>query len=166
MRGIGRRRVHPQPLERLWPPRTALPTLDHMSDSPRPILGLSGAEAARILGVHELSVVRLVRQGVLHKPVKRQQSALDRAEVEQPPFSGGLPVTPTGRTAARPLRYSASPRAESTSLSTKGSCRRCVAGGGGSSDAISSKSLRTLARRGHCTRRCRRAQSERVQRRS
>ena len=48
----------------------------------RPILGLSGAEAARILGVHELSVARLVRHGVLHKPVKRQQYALDRTEVE------------------------------------------------------------------------------------
>ena len=48
----------------------------------RPILGVSGAEAARILDMGELSVDRRVRQGVLHKPVKRQQYALDHTEVE------------------------------------------------------------------------------------
>ena len=55
-----------------------------MSGTPEPpILGISRAEAARILGIRELSVTRLVRQGVLHKPAKDQRFALDLAEVEQ-----------------------------------------------------------------------------------
>ena len=36
----------------------------------RPILGISGAEAAQILGIRELSVASLVHRGILHKPAK------------------------------------------------------------------------------------------------
>jgi len=52
-------------------------------DPEPPLLGISGKEAAKILGITELSVRRLVQQGVLHKPAKYQRFALDLAEVEQ-----------------------------------------------------------------------------------
>lgn len=53
-------------------------------DTPHePLLGISGAEAAEILGMHELSVARLVMRGVLRKPAKGARRALDRAEVER-----------------------------------------------------------------------------------
>ena len=71
-----------------------------MSDPPRPILGLSGAEGARILGIHEVSVARLVRQGVLHKPAGRQQYALDRDEVEQLALDRYTPGPPYWLTSA------------------------------------------------------------------
>jgi hypothetical protein len=45
--------------------------------------GISAAEAAKILGMHEFSIARLVRQGGLHKPRKHARDALDLAEVER-----------------------------------------------------------------------------------
>lgn len=72
-----------------------------MSDVQRPILGLSGAEAARVLGVHELTVARLVRQGVLHKRAQRQQFAevlgLTSGRVTQLVHEGKLPAVRSGR---------------------------------------------------------------------
>jgi predicted XRE-type DNA-binding protein len=48
----------------------------------RPILGISGAEAATILGIRETSVSRLVRRGLL-RPAPFAHKALDRDEVER-----------------------------------------------------------------------------------
>jgi hypothetical protein len=49
-----------------------------------PLLAVSNAEAAEILGMQqELSVTRLVARGILHKPSKWQKRALDREEVER-----------------------------------------------------------------------------------
>jgi predicted XRE-type DNA-binding protein len=45
--------------------------------------GISGAEAAEILGIQELSVSRLVSQGVLLKAVRGQKFGLERADVER-----------------------------------------------------------------------------------
>jgi len=48
-----------------------------------PILGVSGKEAANILGIRELSVARLVSQGVIPKTAKHARFALDRSDVER-----------------------------------------------------------------------------------
>ena len=48
-----------------------------------PARGISGREAAEILGIHELSVSRLVSRGVLRKAVPHRRIGLDRADVEQ-----------------------------------------------------------------------------------
>jgi predicted site-specific integrase-resolvase len=45
--------------------------------------GISGAEAAEILGIRELSVSRLVTQGVLTKAVRGQKYGLERTDVER-----------------------------------------------------------------------------------
>ena len=50
---------------------------------PEPVLGLSAAEAAEILGVQRQYVYRLVHEGVLPKAVKHQRSGLDRETVER-----------------------------------------------------------------------------------
>ncbi|QWZ09735.1 helix-turn-helix domain-containing protein [Nocardioides panacis] len=50
---------------------------------PPPVDGISGAEAADILGIAELSVSRLVHSGVLRKAVRGQRHGLERAEVER-----------------------------------------------------------------------------------
>jgi len=59
------------------------PTLGSMPHEAPPIDGISGAEAAEILGIQELSVSRLVMQGVLRKAVRGQKFGLDRADVER-----------------------------------------------------------------------------------
>ena len=48
-----------------------------------PRLGIGSAEAAEILGIHELSVSRLVRRGILRKSAPHQRIGLDRADVER-----------------------------------------------------------------------------------
>jgi hypothetical protein len=48
-----------------------------------PVDGISGKEAGRILGIRELSVSRLINQGVLPKAVRGQRFGLARAEVER-----------------------------------------------------------------------------------
>ena len=45
--------------------------------------GISGREAAEILGIHQLSVSRLVSRGVLRKAVPHRRIGLVRADVEQ-----------------------------------------------------------------------------------
>jgi excisionase family DNA binding protein len=66
---------------------TGLPTLLDVTldEQPRerPILGVSCAEAARILGVHEVTVSKYVRAGLLHRRVPKQHDGLDRTEVEK-----------------------------------------------------------------------------------
>jgi len=52
-------------------------------DPDPPVDGISGKEAGRILGIRELSVSRLVNQGVLPKTVRGQRFGLDRADVER-----------------------------------------------------------------------------------
>ena len=52
-------------------------------DPDLPVDGISGKEAGRILGIRELSVSRLVHQGVLPKAVRGQRFGLDRADVER-----------------------------------------------------------------------------------
>jgi len=52
-------------------------------DEGAPRLGISGAEAAAILGIHELSVSRLVGRGILPKSVPHRKIGLDRADVER-----------------------------------------------------------------------------------
>lgn len=49
----------------------------------RPILGVSGAEAAEVLGVHEITVSKYVREDRLHRRAPRQHDGLDRTEVER-----------------------------------------------------------------------------------
>lgn len=71
--------------------------------------GLSGAEAAEILGISEMSVARLVMQGVLHKQVKHQRRGLDLAEVERVSlerYRRGHPYWLTTREAAAVLGVS------------------------------------------------------------
>jgi len=63
-------------------------------DPEPPLLGISGKEAAKILGITELSVARLVLQGVLRKPAKWQRFALDLAEVEQVALERYRPAHP------------------------------------------------------------------------
>ena len=46
-------------------------------------IGISGTEVAEILGVHELSVSRLVGRGILRKTVPHLKIGLDRADVER-----------------------------------------------------------------------------------
>lgn len=65
----------------LWSRLIERPTLTRVSTTPED--GISGAEAAEILGIQELSVSRLVSQGVLPKAVRRQKYGLDRADVER-----------------------------------------------------------------------------------
>jgi hypothetical protein len=48
-----------------------------------PIGGISGREAAEILGIHELGVSRLVSRRILRKAVPHRRIGLDRADVEQ-----------------------------------------------------------------------------------
>jgi Helix-turn-helix domain len=48
-----------------------------------PRIGISGAEAAEILGIHELSVSRLVGRGILRKTVPHRKIGLERADVER-----------------------------------------------------------------------------------
>lgn len=48
-----------------------------------PVDGISGKEAGRILGIRELSVSRLINQGVLPKAVRGQTFGLDRGDVER-----------------------------------------------------------------------------------
>lgn len=79
------------------------------SDTSRPILGLSGAEAAEILGVRELRVAQLVVDGVLSKAVKHQRRGLDRADVERLSlrrYKPGRPYWITEREAAELLGIS------------------------------------------------------------
>ena len=52
-------------------------------DPDSPVDGISGAEAAEILGIQELSPSRLVSQGVLPKAVRGQKFGLERADVER-----------------------------------------------------------------------------------
>jgi hypothetical protein len=78
-------------------------------DISRPILGLSGAEAADILGVRELRVAQLVVDGVLPKAVKHQRQGLDRADVERlslERYKPGRPYWITEREAAELLGIS------------------------------------------------------------
>lgn len=65
-----------------------------MSDALPPIPGLSTAEAARILGVHQNSVNRYVARGLLHRPAGRTWHSLDRDEVEQLALARWQPVHP------------------------------------------------------------------------
>lgn len=76
-------------------------TLPRVKDSDRPLactpdplysralgrgehrIGISGAEAAEIVGIHELSVSRLVGRGILRKTVPHLKIGLDRADVER-----------------------------------------------------------------------------------
>jgi hypothetical protein len=75
-----------------WP----RPTLDRCIRY-RPLIGISNAEAAEILGMQqELSVTRLVARGVLYKPGKWQKRALDRDEVERVALQRYRPGTCTG----------------------------------------------------------------------
>jgi hypothetical protein len=53
------------------------------ADPDPPIDGISGKEAGQILGIRELSVSRLVNQGVLRKAVRGQKFGLERADVER-----------------------------------------------------------------------------------
>jgi hypothetical protein len=56
--------------------------------------------------MHELSVARLVRRGVLHNPAKHARNALDRAEVERVSlerYRPGHPYWMTGREVAEAL---------------------------------------------------------------
>jgi predicted XRE-type DNA-binding protein len=48
-----------------------------------PMQGLSGAQAAAILGVAEVTVSKFVADGVLAKAVRRQHRGLDRADIER-----------------------------------------------------------------------------------
>ena len=52
-------------------------------DEGEPRIGISGAEAAEILGIHELSVSRLVGRGILRKAIPHRKIGLDRADVER-----------------------------------------------------------------------------------
>jgi hypothetical protein len=54
-----------------------------MPQADPPVDGISGKETGRILGIRELSVSRLVNQGVLPKAVRGQTFRLDRADVER-----------------------------------------------------------------------------------
>ena len=104
--------------------------------------GISAAEAAQILGVHELSVALLVRQCVLHKPARRQQFALDRDEVERlalERFKPGAPYRLTSVEAGQVLELQRSPPLD----------------GDDAGDTVGtwSRSSPMLARRGCCARR-------------
>jgi Helix-turn-helix domain len=46
-------------------------------------IGISAAEAAEILGIHELSVSRLLGRGILRKAIPHRKIGLDRADVER-----------------------------------------------------------------------------------
>lgn len=80
----------------LGPPRGAsnLGRVSETDDAERPILGISIAEAARILGVREPTVSRLVAAGMLHKPAKHMRYGLDRDEVEQVALQRYKPCPP------------------------------------------------------------------------
>lgn len=54
-----------------------------MDDTPAPILGISAAEAAHIVGVTRSHIYRLVLQERLSKGQKHQRFGLDRDEVER-----------------------------------------------------------------------------------
>ena len=78
-------------------------------DDPRPILGLSGAEAGEILGVTQLTVSQFVADGVLPKAVRYQHNGLDRSDVERlalERWKPGRPYWVTEREAARILGLS------------------------------------------------------------
>ncbi len=68
-----------------WSATAFVRTLTDMlqADPDPPVDGISGKEAGRILGIRELSVSRLVNQGVLPKTVRGQRFGLDRADVER-----------------------------------------------------------------------------------
>jgi hypothetical protein len=74
----------------------------------RPILGLTNAEAAEILGMKEVSVARLVL-GKIPKSVRYQRNGLDRDVVERlsvARYKPGHPYWVTGREAASILGLS------------------------------------------------------------
>lgn len=81
-------------------------------DNTPPILGLSGTEAAHILGVSdELYVYRLVSQGVIPKAQKHQRFGLDRGDVERVAlerYRPGHPYWATSREAEQLLGLSKS----------------------------------------------------------
>ena len=72
----------PQPRICLSRAPDRIPTLFRMNEG-EPGIGISGAEAAEILGIHELSVSRLVGRGILRKTVPHRRIGLDRADVER-----------------------------------------------------------------------------------
>jgi excisionase family DNA binding protein len=78
-------------------------------DASVPGQGLGAAEAARILGVRESTVVKWVAEGALPKAVTLQRYGLDRADVEnlaQQWYTTGHPWFATNREAAQILGIS------------------------------------------------------------
>jgi hypothetical protein len=103
-------------------------------DEAAPRIGMSGAEAAEILGIHELSVSRLVGRGILRKAIPHRKIGLDRADVERLALERyahkGHPYWTTTAGAAEILGVTVN---RSDSSSTAGSCRRCSTRGAGTS---------------------------------
>jgi hypothetical protein len=62
----------------------------------------SCAEAAGILGVHDVTVAKDDREGLLHGRAPRQHDRLNRPEIEPSTPTSGSPGIRTGCAAARP----------------------------------------------------------------
>jgi len=87
-----------------------------------PIQQLTYAQAAEMLGVHEITVWRMVRRGDLSTKAKWAKTGLLRSDVERLSLERWRPGSRTWLTATQVAEHSSCPRPGSTSCPTPAGC--------------------------------------------